>query len=355
MDINQIGQKFGEKGVTNKSRQKNDFSGALRKQKAFRVSHKQPGPSGTSPSMTPTKVDQSENAPLISLGTVSRNNPNVSSLLIKHPVYRKECWRIVHSEVNRQKPYTRIQSGTEIFLDPKTKELVWGEMRHVIKEPTVPVKKETVQANEPQFDAGSDRSLSERLVGAVEPYIGRPYEEMNCYELLVKGLTNLGVRYQGSGGLGRKLISMAREKGLPMYALFNGEGLVEASGTPVYSKTLQRVKSHEIEAGQVLKEMEPYLEKGQILSFSIHTRGHTGIISQDNDTWTYINSGDMNNSLTHTGQPKGVGEESLEAEMANWFELAQSRGESLRITLGRLNEQKLVHFRESDTFPSEKV
>jgi hypothetical protein len=228
-------------------------------------------------------------------------------------------------------------------------------MRPAIKEPQVSAKNEVPQTGDPQRLNGPGKSLSERLVGAVEPYIGKPYEEMNCYELLVKGLTNLGIRYRGTGGLGRKLIAMARERGLPMNAYFNGEGLVEASGTPVYSKTLHRVDSPERQASQILKEMEPYLEKGQILSFSIHTRGHTGIISQDKRTWTYINSGEMNNSVNSAGVPKGVGEESLEAEIGYWFKLAQIRGESLRITLGRLNEQKLAHFRDPDPLSTEKA
>ena len=178
---------------------------------------------------------------------------------------------------------------------------------------------------------------------------------MNCYELLVKGLTNLGVRYQGSGGLGRKLIGMAKEQGLPMYAYFNGEGLIAASGSPVYSKTLYRVSSPEREASQVLQEIKPYLEEGQILSFSIHSRGHTGIVSRAKDTWTLINSGKMDHAMESTDLSKGVGEESLEAEIRDWFKLAGNRNESLRITLGRLNENKLVTYYEQSPMNSKKV
>ena len=129
-----------------------------------------------------------------------------------------------------------------------------------------------------------------------------------------------------------------------MNAYFNGEGIIEASGTPVYAKSLLNVRSPEVEADKVLNEMEPHLEKGQILAFSIHTKGHTGIISRTGDSWTYINSGRLDNSLESTKQSEGVGEESLKAELRHWFNLAKTRGESLRITLGRLNEQKLVAF-----------
>ena len=150
-------------------------------------------------------------------------------------------------------------------------------------------------------------------------------------------------------------MAMAREKGLPMYAYFNGEGIIEASGTPVYSKALNRIRAPEMEAKQVFKEMEPHLEKGRILAFSIHTKGHTGIVSRTKDAWTYINSGKTNNALESTGRPNGVGEESLEAEILDWFNLAKSRGESLRITLGRLNEQKLVAFSDQKPSKSKKV
>jgi hypothetical protein len=148
---------------------------------------------------------------------------------------------------------------------------------------------------------------------------------------------------------------MAREKGLPMNAYFNGEGIIEASGTPVYAKSLFSVRSPEMEADKVFKEMEPLLEKGQILAFSIHTKGHTGIISQTGDAWTYINSGRMDNSMESTNQEKGVGEESLRAELQRWFNLAKTRGESLRITLGQLNEQKLVAFTKPSPTIHEKA
>jgi hypothetical protein len=46
-----------------------------------------------------------------------------------------------------------------------------------------------------------------------------------------------------------------------------------------------------------------------------------------------------------------VGEESLAAEVRDWFELAKARRESLRITLGRLNEQKLLTYYDA---PPEK-
>jgi len=300
-------------------------------------------------------IQTRKGSPLVSLGKVTQQSPNVSILLIRHPVYKQDCWRILHSQVNRSKPYTRIRPGTEIYLDPKTKEIVWGKMLQVPDASRPVAKSEQPQPVYEQETRAGGESLSERLVDAVKPLFGTPYGEINCYELLVKGLTNMGVRYHGAGGLGRKLMAMAREQGLPMNAYFNGEGLITASGSPVYSKTLLRVQSPETQARQVLKEIEPYLEKGQILSFSIHSRGHTGIVSRTQDTWTFINSGKMDNALTSNGLQKGVGEESLEAEIRDWFELARSRRESLRITLGRLSEQHLAGYYEPSSTKPKKV
>lgn len=333
MDVNRVDLGPAKCGESKKARQKIDFSEVLKTKQAgesTRSSHVQPR----------------QEQPLVSLGKVTRRDPNVSSLLVKHPEYKKDCWRILYSQANRDKPYTRIRPGTEIFLDPKTREVVWGQMR-----PAPETSKAVASTLQPQPERGqksstADQAFSERLVGAVKPLYGKPYGEINCYELLVKGLTNLGVRYEGAGGLGRKLMLMAKEQGLPMNAYFNGEGLIAASGSPVYSKTLLEVRSPERQASQLLKEIEPHLEKGQILSFSIHSRGHTGIVSRANDTWTFINSGQMDHTLNSGDLPKGVGEESLAAEVRDWFELARTRRESLRVTLGRLNEQQLLTYSE---------
>ena len=342
MDVNRVDLGPAKCGESKEIRQKNDFSEVLRS--------RQTGESGRSAHVGPTR----EHA-LISLGKVTRKNPNVSSLLIRHPVYKKDCWRILHSQANRDKPYTRIRPGTEIFLDPKTKEVVWGQMRPALEAPRAVAKADRPEPATTRECPTTDQAFSERLVGAVKPLYGKPYREINCYELLVKGLTKLGVRYEGAGGLGRKLMVMAREQGLPMNAYFNGEGLIAASGSSVYSKTLNHVRFPERQATQLLKEIEPHLEKGQILSFSIHSRGHTGIVSRDNGTWTLINSGEMDHALNSGNLRKGVGEESLAEEVRNWFKLARARRESLRITLGRLDEQQLLTYAEPQAEKPQKA
>lgn len=355
MDVHRVGLGPARCGQSLKTRQEIDFSEILKGRQAA-VS----GASRQARNSEPTGICepgiQTRNpSSLVSLGKVTQQNPNVSSLLIRHPVYKQDCWNILHIEANRSKPYTRIRPGTEIYLDPKTREIVWGKMLQVPDASRPVAKSQPTQPAHQQATPAAGDCLSERLLEAVKPLFGKPYAEINCYELLVKGLTHMGVRYHGPGGLGRKLIGMAKEHGLPMNAYFNGEGLIKASGSPVYSKTLFQVRSPERQASQLLKEIEPYLEKGQILSFSIHSRGHTGIVSRAQDTWTYINSGNMDNALTRDGPDKGVGEESLEAEIRDWFELASSRGESLRITLGRLSEQQLAGYYEPSSTKTEKA
>jgi len=62
---------------------------------------------------------------LVQLGVISSSHPTVSHLLIKHPEYGKDCWKIIHSDLNKGKPYTRIHAGTHIFFDPKSNEIIW--------------------------------------------------------------------------------------------------------------------------------------------------------------------------------------------------------------------------------------
>jgi len=268
----------------------------------------------------------------------------VSHLLIQHRQYGRDCWRIIHSEQNRHKPYTKVQPGTAIFLDPETLEISWGpESTQVQPTASAMQAAQSHWTDEHARINGLD-SLSTRLANAVEAYIGRSYEEIDCYELVVRGLVTLGIRYHGTGGLRENLVKMAAREGLPRNAYFNGEGLIEASGTKVYSKSFLRIKDSEAQAREVMNELNPLLKKGLIVSFSTHTKGHTGIVSRKNSDWTFINSGKMDHPLDIGNKAKLVGEEALSEEMKDWFELAASLKESLKITVGRLDEKKLVTF-----------
>ncbi len=59
------------------------------------------------------------------LGSVTRERPTVSHLLAGHPEFGSRCWEIIHSDINRDKPWTRIPAGTEIYLDPETEAISW--------------------------------------------------------------------------------------------------------------------------------------------------------------------------------------------------------------------------------------
>ncbi len=299
----------------------------------------------------------------VKIGTITSKNPTVSNLLMRNPVFKKDCWNIIYARQNRDKAYTEIPTGTDIYYDQATQELLWGDMiknsatEHalasrspasgtpksgsVVSSLTSANKTSNPVATGP--DAGTGE-LNEALVDAVLPMIGSAYSDMNCYELLVKGLNKMGVRYHGQEGLGHQLVAKAMKNGLPMNAYLNGEGLVRFSGSETYRKTFLRVSDPVRQARQVIREMSGHLEKGSILSFSMESRGHTGIVSNKNGNWTYINSGVMDHSVGASTTSKGVGEESLDKEIENWFRLAARKHESLVITLGNLNRNKLAAY-----------
>lgn len=284
---------------------------------------------------------------LLFVGELTDQAPTVSNLLIKHPVFGKECWDIIYSGANQEKPYQKILAGTKIYINPETKELFWGEMvdSNQVMNPPQPTTRFTLRENEPGLSRKvPDDSVSKNLVDAVKPYLGKKYEEIDCYELIIKGLKKMGVKYQGSGGLGHELIKMAIENNLPINAYFNGEGIIKASGSTVFQKSILKVKNPEQQAKEIVEALLPKLEKGQILSFSTPTKGHTGIISKKDDMWTYINSGDIDNSVGKPQGKKGVAEENLTQEILNWFKMAGNRNEDLKISVGKLNEEKLAAY-----------
>ena len=78
----------------------------------------------------------------------------------------------------------RIHPGSTVYMNPDSFEIVRQR------------EKETSRPN----NTVSDR-LSENFLHAVKPYSAEPYEKIDCCELVVKGLKNMGFRYQGPGGL----------------------------------------------------------------------------------------------------------------------------------------------------------
>ena len=278
-----------------------------------------------------------ESSGLVPIGTLSKSDPTVSELLIKHPTYGKNCWNILSANINRDKTYTTIPGGSRIYLNPKTLEVAWEGNKTPAEHP-VPADPPDFRAE--QIPLREPNPFSAGLVKAVKPYMGKPYKEMNCFELVAQGLEGVGIRYYGRDGLGERLVKMATKKGLSSNHYLTGEGLIETSGSPIYSKSVQRIRNSKTEARMVYQEVKPFLHEGMILSFSTPTRGHTGIVSQRGQNWTYINSGHMDHRIEGKTS-RGVGEEYLGAEIRNWFRLAAKRKESLQITVGRLDEDKL--------------
>ncbi len=79
---------------------------------------------GLSAGSRPDRFGRKETT-LVDLGHISSNSPTVSHLLVEHPEFGRDCWDIVHSELNENKPYRRIPSGVRIYLDSESNELVW--------------------------------------------------------------------------------------------------------------------------------------------------------------------------------------------------------------------------------------
>ncbi|MDY0222552.1 MAG: hypothetical protein RBR67_15580 [Desulfobacterium sp.] len=296
---------------------------------------------------------------LVLVGKVTKDVPTVSELLYKTS-YRKECWNILANESNADKAFKTIPPGTDIFIDPKTSEIVWGKagQRHAPIKKTersdlIPVS--GGKKDEPSVFPRTDENGVHSLSAAARKFIGTPYSKMNCYELVVAGLKDMGIQYQGPKGLGGHLIERALGNGLAMNHYLNGEGIMDAAGTTPYERRIFKINNPDLQADKTMAEMAPFLQDGQILSFSTRTRGHTGIVSIKDNAWTFINSGDMDHNLAGANGSMGVGEEALGAEVRNWFRLAAKGGEGLRVSLGSIDMEKLAKFDSGRGGFTEKV
>jgi len=285
--------------------------------------------SATDRSISKQEADQS-----IVIGTISRENPTVSHLFEANPNFKTRFWDIIHSPVNNQKEYTLLRPGTQVVLDTNTMELSFHKKAD--SGPAV----YAVKTHRTEPGADDAKIDHESLADAVKPYIGTPYEEIDCYGLIVRGLQNQGIQYRGHGGLREKLETLAVRNGLPRNAYFSGEGLVEKAGRKVFSKELNSISNSHDKADEIYSEMMPFLREGFILSFSTPTRGHTGIIARRGEEWTYINSGVIDNQVAPLNISKGVGEEFLKAELNNWLVLASNKKEPLTVTLGHIENDQ---------------
>lgn len=278
--------------------------------------------------LSPVNNDAQKDSEKLLLGEINSKNPTIANLLAQHTDLKAQRWNIIHDTVNQDKAFNRIPSGSSIYLDAKTRELSW----------TSPGKPEATQA----FISDNNILLSKKLDDAVKPYMGTDYKDIDCYTLVVNGLKKLGVRYRGQDSLSGQLLQMAKAEGRPSNAYFTGEGITEAMGEKVYTRAISKVNNIEQQSQAVFQEMQNLMKKGDILSFSLETKGHTGIISQNDKQWTYINSGRLDHSISQNAPKNGVGEETLLSEISNWIKLAHKRNESLQITIGRLDTRKFA-------------
>jgi hypothetical protein len=269
------------------------------------------------------------------IGTISRDNPTVSHLFQVNPDFDNRFWDIIHAPVNSSKEYTSLSPGTRVSVNHETMELSFANnsaARSI---------GHTGKLTIPKQIANNDKVHYESLADAVKPFIGKPYNKIDCYGLVVRGLINQGVQYHGSGGLREKLEALAESDGLPKNAYLNGEGLVEKAGTKLFSKFTRSISNTREKTDRIYSEMAPFLSEGLILSFSTPTRGHTGIVSRQGEDWTYINSGLIDNQVSPGRVSERVGEEFLKKEIKNWFVLAADRKEPLTVTLGHLDKDQL--------------
>ena len=324
-----------------------------------------------------TASENSSDNQRICLGRLSPEYPTVSHLLYASS-HKDKCWNILACEVNADKPFTRIPSGTTIFMDIHTSEILWGSAvsespaNMLNEKKQIPENKPSVTAMSPDrnMDVGEENTPSDCLSENVEEktpilssvmpeklppsspgldqavgaFIGTSYSRMNCYELVVGGLKRMGVQYGGAHGLSRHLVQQAYREGKSSYSLHSGEGLIRAIGSDVFMETIPRVTRVNSQARTVMKKMTDVLQEGQILSFSTPTRGHTGVISKKGENWTFINSGVMDHNMAGKNGGKAVGEERLNDEIKNWLRRAQKEGNGLTITLGEVDSAKLSRF-----------
>ncbi|ACV67903.1 hypothetical protein [Desulfohalobium retbaense] len=342
------------------------------------------------------------NENLVALGRLNRAAPTVSHLLVQNPATREQVWDIVHSQANQTKDFRHITTGETIYLDTATQEIVWGQEvpshatavaapsslpeEHPSASPPAlagapdqaPPQAATPASTQPEqskpasaaslfraagaerflaaaFDfsepytaqatqhAGSSQTLPE-LNQAVAAYCGNSYNQMDCYELVVQGLKDLGVDYGGREGLQQALMAKAEQEGRPSNAYLTGEGLISASGRHVYQAAFHPPEDPQAKADALFAELSGNLEPGMVLSFSTPNRGHTGVIGKQGQAWTFINSGVIDNPVGQAGTEYGVAEEDLRKELANWLRRSAADGQTLQVSVGVLDPGKLAAF-----------
>jgi hypothetical protein len=285
------------------------------------------------------------------LGTIKPDTPTISHLLKSDPRYTDNAWSIIFSNANRSKPFASLEPGSVVAINPQTLELSFQNNDALVTQPAISTEPSppaiAAEAPPPKpvenaEDPTEQSNFAQKLVGSVKSYLGQSYDKLDCYGLVVRGLKDLGIQYNGANGLRQRLDRLAQEQGLAKNAYENGEGLIEVAGNKVYGESFVRVKDADRQSAEVMKKLEPLLQEGMLLSFSTESHGHTGVIAKKGNQWTYVNSGLIDHDVNGGGKvSRRVGEETLADEIKNWFVLAKNNTSSLKVSAGLFDAQKL--------------
>lgn len=320
------------------------------------VQTRSPAPARGERGLTAKETPMTSTEKPVRLGVITNDAPTVSHVLRKNSRFRDHVWNILDQAVNAEKPFHRVPPGATVMLNPATMEITWESKAAATS--FAPVAQSLAAENKiaPAAKAlpGREETVAD-LSQAVQSYIGKPYKEIDCYELLVNGLKQLDIPYSGTNGLYSRLTRLAVDRGMAANAYLNGEGIVEVAGSTILAKNYRNLTDWQTNAEKLTREMEPLLSNGQILSFSTQTRGHTGIVSRQDGRWTFINSGMLDNPVGEPTLNRGVGEEILSSEIRNWFRLAHNNGEPLRVTLGELRQEKIRTAANSSQLPGNRI
>ena len=287
---------------------------------------------------------------LVRLGTITEETPTVSHLLMRDSRYREQCWDIVHAPANRDKPFSDMAKGESVWLDPRNREIITrrdtsGRQSADSGESHKPSPSlSSLFHRAPSPESKTPHLTPHDLSRAVASYRGTPYSRLNCYELVVQGLKDLGVDYSGRQGLQRALMQEARQDERAPNAYLTGEGLIRSLGSSVFRQNLPRIDSPQGTARDLMRSLDHRLQPGMILSLSTPQGGHTGVISRQEGRWTFVNSGRIQHAVNGEPPSRGVAEEDLSSELAQWLERARNNGHSLTISVGRLSPEKVSRF-----------
>lgn len=157
----------------------------------------------------------------IHLGTITARQPTVSHLLAVNEDFKDDCWKIVHSRFNSDKPYTRISEGTEIFLDPSTKEISWQSDNQAGRAPEVASGTSFMPYETsmyfPKQDTTSARSRQELIHEAIDAAAARHNLPKNLIAGVIRAESNFNVNAvstAGAQGLMQLMPETARELGV---------------------------------------------------------------------------------------------------------------------------------------------